>query len=112
MQKAGGVNKQMVESRSPSDKRKMSPGQEKAALWPKKEGTGSARRGGLGIAHVFMLWSLYRRHLVLEQSPVLSLTGTGAGRKIWGSSVKTAKRFVLAIQLETQQMWEEKVWAG
>lgn len=32
-----GMNKQMVESMSPSDKRKMSPGQEKAALWPKKK---------------------------------------------------------------------------
>lgn len=43
---------------------------------------------------------------------MLSLTDMGAGRRIWGSSVKTAKRFILVIQLETQQMWEEKFWAG
>lgn len=43
---------------------------------------------------------------------MLSLTDTGAGRRIWGSSVKIAKRFILVIQPETQQMWEEKVWAG
>lgn len=49
MQEAVGMNKQIVESRSPSDKRKMSPGQEKAALWLKKpKGTGSARREALG----------------------------------------------------------------
>ena len=112
MQEAVGMNKEMVESRSPSDKRKMSSGQEKAALWPKKKGTSSARRGALGTAPVFMLRSLCRRHLVVEQSPMLSLTDTGAGRRIWGSSVKTARRFVLVIQPETQQMWEEKVWAG
>lgn len=113
MQDAVGMNKQMVESMSPSDKRKMSPGQEKAALWPKKKkGTGSARRGALGNACVCMLWSLCKRDLVLEQSSVLSLTDTGAGRRIWGSSVKIAKRFILVIQPETQQMWEEKVWAG
>lgn len=78
----------------------------------KKRGTGRTRRGALGTAHVFMLWSLCRRDLVLEQSLVLSLTDTGARRRIWGSSAKTAKRFVLVIQPGTQQMWEEKVWAG
>lgn len=50
---------------------------------------------------VFTLWSFCRRDLVLEQSPMLSVIDTRAGRRIWGSSVKTVKRFILVIQPET-----------
>lgn len=49
MQEAVGMNRQTVESRSPSDKRKMSPGQEKAALWQKKKGQAVQRERLLAL---------------------------------------------------------------
>lgn len=43
---------------------------------------------------------------------VLSLADTGAGRRISGQPSQNCKEIVLVIQPETQQMWEEKVWAA
>lgn len=70
------MNKHMAEPRSLSDKRKMSPGQEKTASWPKKlKKTGRSRRGAPSTARDFTLWTLCWSKAPRVPSPTRELEG-------------------------------------
>lgn len=84
MQEAAGMNEQMVESRSPSDKRKMSLRQQRADLWPRKKKKRDRQYKERGPWHCLCL------HALCFPLQIQELEG-GFQR----SPVKTAKRLSL-----------------
>lgn len=95
-------------SRGPSDKRKRSPGQEKAALWPKKQKKVRDRQcKGRSSWHCLC----FRAHAEETLFWSKALCFPSWTQELQGGS-GGAKIPVLVIQPETEEMWEGKVGAS